>query len=139
VTEIALCCDGARGHFIQADRSPAGSVELRWKAAPLASWAVRSMAQAVRELTQSFGLSVYDLQGVVAHGGNGRMPALLARQLGLPPERVWSAVSQTGKLGSASLPVAWASHSGNPKGPVVWTSVGAGLTCAAALTGIFPS
>ena len=44
---------------------------------------------------------------VVVHGGNGRLPLLVARQLGLPAERVWSETASTGNLGSASLPVAY--------------------------------
>jgi 3-oxoacyl-[acyl-carrier-protein] synthase III len=76
-----------------------------------------------------------DVQVVVAHGGNGRMPALLARQLGLPVDRVWSVTPQTGNLGSASLPAAWAAHVPQPSGPVLWTSVGAGISWGAAFMG----
>ena len=50
---------------------------------------------------------MHQLAAVVAHGGNGRMPALLARRLGLPPEQVWSETAKTGNLGSASVSVAW--------------------------------
>jgi 3-oxoacyl-[acyl-carrier-protein] synthase III len=75
---------------------------------------------------------------VVAHGGNGRMPALLARQLSLPPDRVWSETPRTGNLGSASVPVAWAAHAPRPRGRVAWTAVGAGLTWAAAILGREP-
>ena len=97
--------------------------------------AVRAMADAVTMLTERHCLSPSDLAGVVAHGGNGRLPTLLARQLGLPPERVWSETPRTGNLGSASLPVAWAARRGWPAGRVAWTAVGAGLTWGAALFG----
>jgi 3-oxoacyl-[acyl-carrier-protein] synthase III len=63
------------------------------------------------------------------------MPGLLARKLGLPPERVWSETPRTGNLGSASLPVAWASHPPQREGPAIWTAVGAGLTWGAAMVG----
>jgi 3-oxoacyl-[acyl-carrier-protein] synthase III len=76
------------------------------------------------------------LEAVVCHGGNGRLPELLARQLGLPPERVWSETPRTGNLGSASLPTAWAAHRPVPQGPVAWAAVGAGLTWGAAITGL---
>jgi 3-oxoacyl-[acyl-carrier-protein] synthase III len=56
-------------------------------------------------------------------------------QLNLPPERIWSQTANTGNLGSASLPVAWAMHPERPTGPIAWAAVGAGLTWAAALTG----
>jgi len=96
--------------------------------------AVRAMAKGVRKAARRCGLTAADLAAVVAHGGNGRMPALLARQLGLPSERVRSATQRTGNLGSASLPAAWALQGEIPGGPVAWTAAGAGLTWAAAIT-----
>jgi 3-oxoacyl-[acyl-carrier-protein] synthase III len=112
-----------------------GWAELRMEGGVLAHRAIRTMAQGVRDVSERHGIQVGDLAAVVAHGGNGRMPALLARQLGLPPERVWSTTAWTGNLGSASLPVAWAVQPERPQGPVAWTAVGAGLTWAFALTG----
>lgn len=135
LTDVVLGADGGAGNLLQVERAATGAVELHLERIPLASRAVRTMAQVVRDLAQRHGLTIPDLQGVVAHGGNGRMPALLARQLALPLDRVWSETSQTGNLGSASLPVAWAAHEVRAPGPVAWTAVGAGLTWAAALTG----
>jgi 3-oxoacyl-[acyl-carrier-protein] synthase III len=135
VGEVVLCTDGSQGHLIQVERTAGGPIELRLDGGPLAHQAVRVMAQAVRDLLWDQGLALADVQAVVAHGGNGRLPALLARQLALPVERVWSETPSTGNLGSASLPVAWAAHQPSPPGPVVWTAVGAGLCWGAALTG----
>lgn len=95
--------------------------------------AVRAMADAVRQMCDRHGLSVDQLAAVIAHGGNGRMSALLARRLGLPPKRVCSEAARTGNLGSASLPVAWAAHDPSISHPVIWTAVGAGLQWGAAL------
>jgi 3-oxoacyl-[acyl-carrier-protein] synthase III len=64
------------------------------------------------------------------------MADLLARQLSMPPERVWSETATTGNLGTASLPVAWAAHQPVEAGPVAWSAVGAGMTWGAALTGV---
>jgi len=100
----------------------------------LAASAIHVMADSVEALAKRHGIEVAQLAAVIAHGGNGRMPALLARKLGLPPERVWSETAVTGNLGSASLPVAWAAPP-PPNGPVIWTAVGAGLAWGAALTG----
>jgi 3-oxoacyl-[acyl-carrier-protein] synthase III len=91
------------------------------------------MADAVRQMSARHGLTVEQLAAVVAHGGNGRMPALLARRLGLSAGRVWSETASTGNLGSASLPVAWAAHSQAINCPLIWTAVGAGLQWGAAL------
>ncbi|HXG11727.1 MAG TPA: 3-oxoacyl-[acyl-carrier-protein] synthase III C-terminal domain-containing protein [Gemmataceae bacterium] len=85
----------------------------------------------------------YCLAGVVAERGRYRvvrpLPSIIgwrfARQLGLPPERVWSETPQTGNLGSVTLPVAWATHQPGPTGPVAWAAVGAGLTWGTVITG----
>lgn len=100
---------------------------------PLAPRAVRTMADAVRQLSERQGLSVDQLGAVIAHGGNGRMPALLARRLGLPIERVWSATARAGNLGSASVPIAWTSGTSPPSPPLIGVSAGAGLQWGAAL------
>lgn len=130
--EVILGVDGSARHFLQVERTKAGSVELHMDGPPLAARAVRTMAQAVHNLAERHGLAVGDLAAVVVHGGNGRMPALLARQLDLPLDRIWSETPHTGNLGSATLPVAWASRPALG-GPVVWTAVGAGLTWGAAI------
>jgi 3-oxoacyl-[acyl-carrier-protein] synthase-3 len=135
VKDIVLGMDGSQGRLIQIALPTAGGIELQLDGGPLARHAVQAMAQSVRELTHDHGLMIEDLQAVVAHGGNGRLPALLARQLGLPPDCVWSETPRSGNLGSASLPVAWACRPVPGSGPVVWTAVGAGLTWGAALLG----
>ncbi|HEV3255763.1 MAG TPA: 3-oxoacyl-[acyl-carrier-protein] synthase III C-terminal domain-containing protein [Gemmataceae bacterium] len=132
---VALGADGRAGGLLQVRPAEIAGVEVFMDGGALAGRAVHAMAQAVRDLARDHGRTVAGLAAVVAHGGNGRMPALLARKLGLPAERVWSETGRTGNLGSASLPVAWAAHQPGPDGPMAWTAVGAGLTWAAALTG----
>jgi len=127
--------DGSGAGLLRVERGTSGSFELRMHGVALAGRAVRVMAQSVRDLVERQGWQVDDLAAVIVHGGNGRMPNLIAMQLNLPPERIWSQTSNTGNLGSASLPVAWALQPETPKGPVAWTTAGAGLTWAAALTG----
>jgi 3-oxoacyl-[acyl-carrier-protein] synthase III len=121
--------------LLLVERGKTGSYELRMQGVALAGRAVRAMAQSVRELVERHGLKVADLDAVVVHGGNGRLPSLIALQLDIPAERIWSQTALTGNVGSASLPVAWASQVNHPRGQVAWTAVGAGLTWAAALTG----
>jgi 3-oxoacyl-[acyl-carrier-protein] synthase III len=138
VADVTLAVDGSAGSLINIPYRPGHGVELSFQKMALAMLAVRAMAQAVHDMTQRNALAVRDLAAVVVHGGNGRMPAMLARQLELPPERVWSETARTGNLGSASLPVAWAAHEAITDAPVVWTAVGAGLTWGAALMGPTP-
>ncbi len=132
---VALAYQGEWNALLRVEHGPQSAVQLQMNGPALAARAIRAMTQAARELARGHGLSLIDLQAVVVHGGNGRMPALIARGLGLPVERVWSRTCETGNLGSVSLPAAWAAHGQAAPGPVVWTAVGAGLTAGAALTG----
>jgi 3-oxoacyl-[acyl-carrier-protein] synthase-3 len=136
---VALGADGGAAQLLQIEPAADGTIELRMDGGPLAGRALQTMAHAVHDLAQDHALAVADFHAVVAHGGNGCLPALLARQIGLPPDRVWSETPRTGNLGSASLPVAWVARQPTPHRPVAWTAVGAGLTWAAALTGTLPS
>jgi 3-oxoacyl-[acyl-carrier-protein] synthase III len=132
--EVSLAADGSQAALLQLHGASPDGVELRMRGTELAASAIHVMADSVEALAKRHGIEVSQLAAVIAHGGNGRMPALLARKLGLPPERVWSETPVTGNLGSASLPVAWAARP-PPKGPIIWTAVGAGLAWGAALTG----
>jgi 3-oxoacyl-[acyl-carrier-protein] synthase-3 len=135
LAEVMLGADGSAADLLRVERSLCGVPELHMDGPVLAGRAVRVMARAVRDLGTRHGVAVAGLRGVVAHGGNGRMPALLARQLGLPTERVWSETPTTGNLGAASLPAAWAARPPE-KGPVAWVAFGAGITWAATVTGV---
>jgi 3-oxoacyl-[acyl-carrier-protein] synthase-3 len=134
LNDIVVGTDGTGAPLLQVKGWDNGSVSVGMMGKALSTRAVRAMAQATNALTQKHGLDISQVAAVISHGGNGRMPALLARQLRLPPGRVWSETADTGNLGSASLPVAWALR-GPITGPVLWTAVGAGLTWGAALTG----
>jgi 3-oxoacyl-[acyl-carrier-protein] synthase-3 len=134
VDEVLLGADGSAADLIRVERNAVG-VEVHLEGRAVAGRAVRAMADLVREVSGCRGLSPADLAGVVAHGGNGRMPALVARELGLPVEQIWSATAEFGNLGAAALPVAWARRATRPRGPVAWAAAGAGMTWAGTLTG----
>jgi 3-oxoacyl-[acyl-carrier-protein] synthase-3 len=133
--DVVAHCHGDEGRLLRVERSTSGSIALHMASGRLALRAVRMMAEEVHELTGRRQLKPTDLAGIVAHGGNGRMPAMVARQLGLPTDSVWSRTPETGNLGSVSLPAAFAQRDPLPRGPVAWVSVGAGLVSAGALTG----
>lgn len=134
LNDVLLGTDGSGASLLKVTRWEKGSVSVEMMGKALSSRAVRTMAQATVALTTKHGLDLSRLTAVITHGGNGRMPRLLARQLGLHSECVWSETASTGNLGSASLPVAWVLH-GPVSLPVLWTAVGAGLTWGAAFTG----
>ncbi|HEV3204142.1 MAG TPA: 3-oxoacyl-[acyl-carrier-protein] synthase III C-terminal domain-containing protein [Gemmataceae bacterium] len=135
LSEVILGVDGSGHGLIQIHRGPSGWIHLQMNGKKLAARAIQAMAKAGTKLMAQYRLNYDDLQAVVAHGGNGRMPPLLARRLGFPPEQVWSETATTGNLGSASLPVGWHAHQPAPKGPILWTAVGAGLTWGSVLSG----
>jgi 3-oxoacyl-[acyl-carrier-protein] synthase-3 len=131
--DVVLGSDGAAGPLLRIETTPGRGAELHMNGLAVAHRAVRAMAEAVRQLCARHGLSVNQVAAVFAHGGNGRMPALLARRLGLPPEQVCGETAHTGNLGSASLPVAWTARNSSGARPVIWTAVGAGLQWGAIL------
>jgi 3-oxoacyl-[acyl-carrier-protein] synthase-3 len=135
VHDILLGSDGSAGEALRIVRDPQGAIELHMDGIALAQRAVGAMAQAVTDILTRNSLSFADITAIIAHGGNGRMPALLARRLGLPAALVWSETEWTGNLGSTSLPVAWAVHGPGTQGKVIWTAAGAGLTWGSVLTG----
>ena len=132
---IGLGADGGAGRLLQVAGSGRDGVRVLMEGRGLASRAVDAMAGGVRGAVQEHGLTLEGLAGVVVHGGNGRLPALVARRLGMSTERVWSRTAETGNLGAASLLAAWEAYQPRMAGPVAWAAVGAGLTTAAALTG----
>jgi 3-oxoacyl-[acyl-carrier-protein] synthase III len=131
--DIVLGTDGSSGSLLRVEMAHGRGAELHMDGIAVAHRAVRTMADAVRQLCDRNALMVDQLAAVIAHGGNGRMPALLARRLGVPSNRVLSETARTGNLGSASLPVAWTARDPSISRPVVWTAVGAGLQWGAAL------
>jgi 3-oxoacyl-[acyl-carrier-protein] synthase-3 len=135
MSDVLLGCDGSAAALVRVERPAGDPLALHLDGIPLASRAVRAMVDAVSDCTRRHGLTPADLDAVLAHGGNGRLPALLARRLGLPSERVRSETAHTGNLGSVSLPLAWEARTQPVRGPMVWTAVGAGLTWGATLLG----
>jgi len=136
LSPVLLCNSGEDAGLIRISHEPGPGAVIQMQGIALAARAIRIMAASTEEVARKYERKVSDLAAIVAHGGNGRMPEMLARVLGVPPERVWSETWQTGNLGSASLPVAWASRGPITDGAVAWTAAGAGLTWGAMLSGI---
>jgi 3-oxoacyl-[acyl-carrier-protein] synthase-3 len=131
--DMATFVDGAAADLIRVQSRGVGTFGLEMEGVPLTEFALHALSAATRDIAAKHALPVAKLAAIVAHGGNGRMPAMLARLLHVPPAKVWSEVTMTGNLGSASVPVAWASNNLPGPGYVVWTSVGAGLVWGSAL------
>jgi 3-oxoacyl-[acyl-carrier-protein] synthase III len=134
---VLLWNSGEDGGLIRVAHGSTSGATIQMQGIALAAKAIRVMAASAQEAVKKQGGSMADVAAIVAHGGNGRMPEMLARVLGIPGERVWSETAQTGNLGSASLPVAWSARGPIVDEPVVWTTAGAGLTWGAMMSGTF--
>jgi 3-oxoacyl-[acyl-carrier-protein] synthase-3 len=132
---VAVATDGQSADVLRVNHAPDGGLEVEMDGPALAQRAVSAMAEGVRDMVLRHGSELSDVDAIVMHGGNGRMPPLLARQLGLSVDRVFSSTPTTGNLGTASLLAGWALC--GPLFPsarrVVWTAAGAGLQWGAAL------
>jgi len=129
---LVLGSDGRAGDLVRLrveNRGPV--VEMDGQA--LALRAVQQLVAAVEQVSAMHGLKPADLDSLLIHAGNGRLPALVARRLDVPVERVHSTTAWTGNLGSVSLVAALAHHP--PRLPAVCAAVGAGLCWGAMLLG----
>jgi 3-oxoacyl-[acyl-carrier-protein] synthase-3 len=133
LVDIETFADGSAAELLQVRQADGTGFSLEMEGVPLTEFALHALATSTRTMAARHQLPLSKLAAIVAHGGNGRMPAMLARQLHLPRQKVWSDVAMTGNLGSASVPVAWASRAASTRGPVIWTAVGAGFVWGAAL------
>jgi 3-oxoacyl-[acyl-carrier-protein] synthase-3 len=135
VLDVIVRTDGGLGNLLQVRQDEGEGTQVLMQGTALAGRAIETLAGVVEEITARHQLAISELGAVVIHGGNGRLPGLVARRLGLPQERVWSETARLGNLASASVPVAWVARSAVPDRPVVWASVGAGLSWGAGLLG----
>jgi 3-oxoacyl-[acyl-carrier-protein] synthase-3 len=131
--DMILGTDGAAGPLLRVEMGSGHGAELHMDGIALALRAIGTMADTVQQMCVRHDLALDDLAAIIVHGGNGHMPALLARRLALPCQRVYGETARTGNLGSASLPVAWSACRPSGSHPVIWTVVGSGLQWGTAL------
>jgi 3-oxoacyl-[acyl-carrier-protein] synthase III len=112
---------------------------LRMEGTRIFRTAIRTMAQQAAIALREAGLTLDDIGLVVPHQANLRIIEALARDLGLPMERVYVNIGRCGNTGAATIPIALdeATRSGAvPRGkPVLLVSFGAGATAGAAVLG----
>ncbi len=99
--------------------------------------AVRRMTQAAQAVLQKAGKKIENVSRVVPHQANLRIIEVLARNLGVPMEKVFVNLQEYGNTGSASLPLALSEaiqQNVIKEGDLVLlTAFGAGLHWGAAL------
>lgn len=93
--------------------------------------AVHRMPQVTREVLETAGLTLDDLDLLVMHQANLRINEAAQRQLGLPDERVHNNIQKYGNTTSATLPLCFHEARELGKAPegslVAFTALGAGL------------
>jgi 3-oxoacyl-[acyl-carrier-protein] synthase-3 len=132
--DVRLATAGDPDGLLAVEGDGRSGLRVRMDGPRLAGRAVELLAGEVREAATRQGVSPRELDAVIAHAGNGRMPAVLARALGVSGELMLSLTAESGNLASASLAAAWAANADKVRGRVAWAAVGAGLTVASAFT-----
>lgn len=109
---------------------------LRMDGRRVFKFATRVMADSVRKVVTSAGLSVEDIDLIIPHQANDRIIELARRRLRVPPEKVMINIDRYGNTSAASIPLALveAIEEGRAKSGdhLVFVGFGAGLTWAAA-------
>jgi 3-oxoacyl-[acyl-carrier-protein] synthase-3 len=97
--------------------------------------AVNTMAESAREALSRAGLGVDDVALCVPHQANIRILDAVARQIGLPADRMFTNLDRYGNTSSASIPIALAEASAEgrlqPGDHVLLLAVGGGLSWGA--------
>jgi 3-oxoacyl-[acyl-carrier-protein] synthase-3 len=114
VQSLVLKSDGAGAHLLYARgpaSSPASLAETEgycivMDGREVFRFAVRAMEESSREAIDQAGLAIDDIAYVVPHQANQRIMSAVAKNLGLPPERLVSNVEKYGNTSSASIPIA---------------------------------
>ncbi len=100
-------------------------------------FAVRVIPKATKQACDESGVKVDDLHWLIPHQANQRIIDTIADRLGLPHDRIVSAVKDTGNTSAASIPLAldglYTSGNLRPGDLVAVVGFGAGLTWGAAV------
>jgi 3-oxoacyl-[acyl-carrier-protein] synthase-3 len=127
-------CDGAYADALTLSAAPTQPIELRFEGEALARAAVRRLARVIAEVESSNGLSRRDASGFALHQPNPRLVPLLAKEAGIPMERIPLVAQTSGNLGSSTVGVAlasilarWSEAKTKHPGPIFLAAVGPGL------------
>lgn len=118
---------------------PPGEPYLKMNGREVFKRAVEEMTASVREILEAGGLSIDDVDLLVAHQANARILKAVAARLAIPQERVALNIAHLGNTSAASIPLAV--HEAMAEGRlrlgdrVVLTAFGAGFVWGAGLLG----
>jgi len=111
-----------------------GRLDVVFEGEALSRAAINKLTQIVADLENKSGMSRQEVFGFATHQPNPRLVALLAKQLGVPPNRFPTIAERHGNLGSSTCAAALhellttAGQSGAPEGrAILLASLGPGL------------
>jgi 3-oxoacyl-[acyl-carrier-protein] synthase III len=129
-----LLSDGAKADLLYIP--PAEGV-MKMRGREVYKHAVEGMTAAIRDIVAAAGLSIDDVDAVVAHQANARILEGVASRLDLPEERVLSHIARFGNTSAASIPIelAYGAEGGalTEDSVVVVTAFGAGFAWGAGI------
>jgi 3-oxoacyl-[acyl-carrier-protein] synthase-3 len=100
-------------------------------------WAIAKMPEVAREVLDKAGLSIADVDLFIPHQANMRINQHVAKELGLPENKVVHNIDRYGNTTAATIPIGLseAQRSGRipPGSTVLFAAFGAGFTWGAAL------
>lgn len=128
---LGLEVGGSRRPFSLEEAQRGGHKEVVMNGKEVFREAVKRMSAASCRVLEQTGLRIEDVDLVVPHQANLRIVQAVARNLGVPWEKVMCNVQEYGNIGSASIPVAlWEAENAGRIGPgatVLLASFGAGF------------
>jgi 3-oxoacyl-[acyl-carrier-protein] synthase-3 len=126
---------GSDGTRADAIRIPDDRETLTMDGPGVFRWATTAMAEVARNACAAAGLDPSEVKAFVPHQANARIVDSLARQLGIPLDRVAHDIADMGNTSSASVPLAIArlldEGRVQPGDSMLLIAFGAGLTYAA--------
>lgn len=126
---------GSDGTKADAIRVPDDADTLEMDGRGVFRWATTEMAQVAHDACAAAGLAPHQVAAFVPHQANLRIVDSLARQLGVPDDRVARDIVDAGNTSSASVPLAISrlldEGRVSPGDPMLLVAFGAGLTYAA--------
>ncbi|MDQ3982257.1 MAG: beta-ketoacyl-ACP synthase 3, partial [Actinomycetota bacterium] len=102
---FVLHSDGSQPELLMASHG-GGKVVMAGRA--VYTRAIHEMTLSVSEVARAAGVSLDDVDLLVAHQANGRIIEAVAERLGLPPEKVFTNIARHGNTSAASIPIALA-------------------------------
>jgi 3-oxoacyl-[acyl-carrier-protein] synthase-3 len=132
--EFFFGCAGQYAGAIRVSNAPEGTLDVHFDGEALSRAAITRMEKVILDVELRSGLRRSSAQGLATHQPNPRLVTLLAKQLGLAPDKFPSVARIFGNLGSSTCGVAldailqsartpYASRSG----PIFLASLGPGL------------